>query len=97
MPPPEGNVVGPGISRCEYGGFMMSYPPRRMYGCLVGSRLSRVSYKGGSSADGAIDYATKPLVVYVAARPPVTAIRSFAKRFGKKIVYIPLGSFHLLP
>ena len=25
------NVVGPGISRCEYGGFMMSYPPRRMH------------------------------------------------------------------
>src|SRR5262249_53867712 len=24
------NIVGPGISRCEYGGFMMSYPPRRM-------------------------------------------------------------------
>src|SRR5690606_1254589 len=26
--PMTANLVGPGISRCEYGGFMMSYPPR---------------------------------------------------------------------
>ena len=25
------NVVGPGISRCEYGGFMLTYPPLRLY------------------------------------------------------------------
>ena len=25
------NLVGPGISRCQYGGFMLSYPPWRLY------------------------------------------------------------------
>ena len=39
----------------------------------------------------AIDYAVKPLVVYVAAKPPRSALKSFAKRFGKKLVYIPIG------
>ena len=28
---PGEKVVGPGISRCEYGGFVMTYPPGRMY------------------------------------------------------------------
>ena len=28
---PADNVVGPGICRSEYGGFLLSYPPRRMY------------------------------------------------------------------
>ena len=28
---PFDNLVGPGIGRAEYGGFLMSLPPRRMY------------------------------------------------------------------
>jgi hypothetical protein len=28
---PFDNMVGPGIGRAEYGGFLMSLPPRRMY------------------------------------------------------------------
>ena len=29
--PPGRDVVGPGISRMEHGGFVLSYPPLRMY------------------------------------------------------------------
>jgi hypothetical protein len=39
----------------------------------------------------AIDYAVKPLIVYVAPKPPRSMIKSFAARYGKKIVFIPLG------
>ena len=39
----------------------------------------------------AIDYAVKPVVVYVANAPPRSFLKSFAKRYGKKIVYIPIG------
>jgi hypothetical protein len=39
----------------------------------------------------AIDYAVKPLVVYVAAKPPRSLIKSFAARYGKKIVFIPIS------
>ncbi|HOT76720.1 MAG TPA: hypothetical protein PK467_13110, partial [Candidatus Wallbacteria bacterium] len=28
---PGDKIVGPGISRCEYGGFLLSYPPMRLY------------------------------------------------------------------
>lgn len=84
-------VVGPGISRCEYGGFMMSYPPRRMLD--VWSDPDYISCRGKSEVllAAAIDYAVKPVVVYVASSPPRSIMKSFAKRFGKKVVYIPIG------
>ncbi len=85
------NVVGPGISRCEYGGFLMSYPPRRMFDVWSDPDYQDLRTKAEVLLVAAIDYAVKPVVVYVAATPPRSQIKSFAKRFGKKIVFIPIG------
>ncbi|MDP1836039.1 MAG: hypothetical protein Q8K75_08965 [Chlamydiales bacterium] len=85
------NVVGPGISRCEYGGFMMSYPPRRMFDVWSDPDYADCRTKAEVLLTAAVDYAVKPVVVYVASTPPRSAVKSFAKRFGKKIVYIPMG------
>lgn len=85
------NVVGPGISRCEYGGFMMSYPPRRMMNIWNDPDYSECRTKAEVLLMAAIDYAVKPLIVYVASKPPRSILKSFAKRFGKKVVYIPIG------
>ncbi|SCA58332.1 hypothetical protein AB751O23_AA_00010, partial [Chlamydiales bacterium SCGC AB-751-O23] len=41
----QDKIVGPGISRCEYGGFMMSYPPRRLYNPRQDLDYSSVSLK----------------------------------------------------
>lgn len=87
------NVVGPGISRSEYGGFMMSYPPRRMQDVWSDPDYEGAKTKAETLLIAAIDYAIKPLIVYVAAKPPRSALKSFAKRFGKKIIYLPLGQF----
>ena len=84
-------VVGPGISRCEYGGFMMSYPPRRMMNVWSDSDYSECRGKSEVLLMSAIDYAVKPIIVYVASTPPRSGMKSFARRFGKKIVYIPIG------
>lgn len=84
-------VVGPGISRCEYGGFMMSYPPRRMFDVWSDSDYKDCRTKAEVLLTAAIDYAIKPIVVYVAATPPRRALKNFAQRYGKKIVYIPIG------
>lgn len=101
------DVVGPGISRCIYGGFMMSYPPRRMRDIWNDPDYRGLRSKGEILLAAAIDYACKPVVVYVAAKPPRTLLKRFASRFGKKVVYIPIGqlspltlkklqSFHVL-
>jgi hypothetical protein len=88
---PAGMVVGPGISRCEYGGFMMSYPPRRMMNIWSDPDYQSCQTKPEVLLMAAIDYALKPTIVYVASNPPRTLLKSFARRFGKKIVYIPIG------
>lgn len=86
-----GNVVGPGISRCEYGGFMMSYPPRRLLDVWRDPDYDECRTKAEVLLMAAIDYAMQPIVVYVAAKPPRSIMKSFSQRFGKKIVYIPIG------
>lgn len=85
------NIVGPGICRCEYGGFLMSYPPRRMFDIWHDPDYQECRTKAEALLAAAIDYAIKPIVVYVAKKPPRSTLKSFAKRFGKKVVYIPLG------
>lgn len=85
------NVVGPGISRCEYGGFMMSYPPRRMYDVWSDPDYTEARSKAEVLLMAAIDYAVQPLVTYVAGKPPRSALKSYARRYGKKVVYLPIG------
>jgi hypothetical protein len=85
------NLVGPGICRCSYGGFVMSYPPRRMFNIWMDQDYSFCESKSEVLLTAAIDYAVKPLVVYVAAKPPKSSIKQFAQRYGKKVVYIPIG------
>lgn len=84
-------VIGPGISRCEYGGFMMSYPPRRMNNIWFDPDYQICRSKSEVLLMAAIDYAVKPVIVYVASNPPRSQIKSFANRFGKKVVYLPIG------
>ena len=85
------NVVGPGISRCEYGGFLMSYPPRRMMDVWRDPDYFECRTKAEVLLMAAIDYAVKPLVVYVSEKAPSSRIKNFAARFGRKIVYFPIG------
>ncbi|MDF2577202.1 MAG: hypothetical protein K0S74_686 [Chlamydiales bacterium] len=88
---PRNNVVGPGISRCEYGGFMMSYPPQRMQDIWHDPDYSQCHTKAEVLLMAAIDYAIQPVVAYIAKKPPRSLFRSFAARYGKKLVFIPLS------
>ena len=85
------NIVGPGICRCEYGGFMMSYPPRRMFDIWSDPDYQECHSKPEALLMAAIDYSVKPIIVYVASKPPPRYLKSFAQRFGKKVIYLPLG------
>ncbi|MFZ0565056.1 MAG: hypothetical protein WAM28_02560 [Chlamydiales bacterium] len=85
------NVVGPGISRCHYGGFMLSTPPRRLYDIWQDQDYKECSSKAEVLLMAAIDYAVQSTVIYVAAKPPQAKMKQFASRFGKKIVYMPMS------
>jgi hypothetical protein len=89
---PSGNIVGPGISRCEYGGFMLSYPPRRMSDVWHDSDYRGAYGKNEVLLMAALDYSLEKDVVYAAARPPRSFLKQLAARLGKRIIYVPLGS-----
>jgi hypothetical protein len=86
-------MVGPGISRCEYGGFVMSYPPRRMGDVWKDPVYGVLGSKPEVLLMAALDYTVEPYVVYVAAKPPRSWFHTLAARMGLKIVYIPIGQF----
>ena len=89
---PEDNIVGPGICRCEYGGFMLSYPPRRLDDVWTDPDYGFARSKAELLLLAALDYSKERQVVYVAARPPRSIFRQIAGRIGRSIIYIPLGS-----
>jgi hypothetical protein len=89
--PPNGNVVGPKIGRCEYGGFLMTYPPGRMFHVFEDPYFEAAANKGERLLYAAIDYNSERSIMYVAARPPSRKVMSLAARAGKQIVYLPIG------
>jgi hypothetical protein len=90
--PPADNIVGPGICRCEYGGFLLSYPPRRMRDVWSDQDYTFARGKAEVLLLAALDYSQEKHVVYAAARPPRSYFRQIAARIGKKIIHIPLGA-----
>jgi hypothetical protein len=87
---PFDNLVGPGIGRAEYGGFLMSLPPRRMYDVWHDPDYEFAESKPERLLLAALDYSIHRHVVYVAAKPPRSLFKSIAARMDRKIIYIPL-------
>lgn len=88
---PFEHVVGPGIGRAEYGGFLMSLPPRRMIDVWTDPDYDLAETKPERLLMAGLDYSIHRNVVFVAARPPRSVFRSIASRFGRNILYIPIG------
>jgi hypothetical protein len=88
---PFDNMVGPGMGRAEYGGFLMSLPPRRMYDVWQDPDYEFAESKSERLLMAALDYSIYRFVVYVAAKPPRSIFKSMAARMGRTIIYIPIG------
>jgi hypothetical protein len=89
---PLQQVVGPGIMRATYGGFMLTYPPGRLYDVWQDSDYRMARSKSEALLMAAIDYSTDKLVVHVGPHPPGGRMRSYAAARNRKIVHLPLGS-----
>ncbi len=101
------DVIGPGISRCEYGGFLLSSPPRRLLDVWSDPYFDAARSKAERLLLAGLDYSLERQVLYVAPRPPRSWFRGWAERLGRKLVYLPIGqlgpgtlrkirSFHVL-
>ncbi len=87
------NLVGPAISRCQYGGFMLTYPPMRVYDIWQDSFFDLARTKPERLLLAAIDYCEESQIAYIAANPPPSRYHTVANRYRKKIIYLPLGMF----
>ena len=90
---PFDNMIGPGISRCYYGGLSLLYPPRPIpnifeltEGMDFPNLAARLTY-------GALMFSGEKAIAYVAAKKPGVMIKSMASKLKKHIVWIPLSHF----
>jgi hypothetical protein len=89
---PFEHMVGPGIGRAEYGGFLMTLPPRRMFDVWSDPDYDLAETKSEVLLLAGLDYSVERHVVYVAAKPPRSIFRNIAGRMGRSILYVPIGS-----
>jgi hypothetical protein len=89
---PAAHVVGPGIGRAEYGGFLMTLPPRRMSYVWSDPDYAFAESKPETLLMAALDYSVEKHIVYVAKKPPRSIFRSMAARLNRSIIYLPIGA-----
>jgi len=89
---PTRQIVGPGIMRATYGGFMLSYPPGRLFDVWRDPDYHGAGSKAEVLTMAAVDYSREKLVVALAPKPPSERMRAYASSRGKRIVHVPLGS-----
>ncbi len=88
---PFDNIVGPGIGRAEYGGFLMTLPPRRMVDVWGDPDYDFARTKSERLLMAGLDYSVHRHVVYVSSKPPRSIFRSIASHINRSILYIPIG------
>ncbi|MDX2269922.1 MAG: hypothetical protein NW208_17605 [Bryobacter sp.] len=88
---PFAQMVGPGIGRAEYGGFLLTWPPRRVWDVWGDPDYEFATTKAERLLLAGLDYSTQRNVVYVAAKPPRNIFRSIANQLRRQILYIPIG------
>jgi hypothetical protein len=88
---PAEHIVGPGISRCTYGGFLMTYPPLRLADVWGDPEYDWARTKAERLLLAGLEYSQEKHVIYVAKNAPRSFIKQVAARWGKRIVYVPIG------
>jgi hypothetical protein len=90
---PMKNLIGPGIAQAEYGGALFLFPPRPIPDIWTDRRLDFTDTLEERLLAAAFLHSHDRHVAVVGARPPSAAWRRLARRYGRKIVHLPLNRF----
>ena len=88
---PFARIVGPGIGRALYGGFLLNRPAGTMFGVWSDDYFIEAKSKAEVLLLAALDHSTERHVVYVAPKPPRRKLRQIAQRLDRKIIHVPIG------
>ncbi|MBF0273789.1 MAG: hypothetical protein HQK84_01005 [Nitrospinae bacterium] len=89
----EKKQIGPGIFECQYGGFLLSFPPGRLLDIWTLRELSYFENKYERLLAAGIAFSLDRYVVYVAPKKPSIMMQQFARLYSVTIIYMPLGFF----
>ena len=87
------NLVGPGIGQASYGGAVFLFPPRAVPDIWTNRRFNFTDTLEERLIAAACFHAEERHVALLSYSPPGPAWRRLAKRFGKKLIHVPLGKF----
>ncbi len=89
---PGEQVVGPGIMRATYGGFMLTLPRGRLADVWTDRDYRFARDKAELLLMAAVDYSLEKIVVLVAGDKPSRRLRQYAADHGKSLMYIPIAA-----
>ena len=87
------NMIGPGVAQAQYGGACFLFPPRSIPDIWTDSRFDFAETLEERLLAGAFAHTRERHVALVSARPPQAAWRRLARKYGRKIVHMPLKRF----
>ncbi len=87
------NLVGPGIGQAQYGGAMFLFPPRPVPDIWRNRRFDFADTLEERLLAAACFHAEERHVAVLSSLPPGVGWKRLAKRFGKKLVHVPLNRF----
>jgi hypothetical protein len=90
---PMKNLVGPGIAQAQYGGALFIFPPRPIPDIWVDNRFDFTDTLEERLLAAAFLHSTDRHVAVISPKIPPSAWRRLARRFGRKIVHVPLKRF----
>lgn len=87
------NMVGPGIGQASYGGAVFLFPPRPIPDIWRNKRFDFTDTLEERLLAAGCFHADERHVAVLSTAPPGPVFRQIAKRFGKKLVHVPLNRF----
>jgi len=90
---PMANLIGPGISEAQYGGALFLYPPRPIPEIWSDPRLREVDTLEETLLAAAFLHSRDRHIAVVSPGPPAGAWRRLARKYGRKIVHLPIKRF----
>lgn len=90
---PMKNLVGPGIAQAEYGGAFFVFPPRHVRDVWTDRRFDFTDTLEERLLAAALFHSRERHVALVSPTPPPASWRRLARRFGRKLIHLPLKRF----
>jgi hypothetical protein len=90
---PFENMIGPGVTRCFYGGLALLYPPRAIPNVFEISEDLHLPNLASRLTYGAMLFSGEKNVAYVSSQKPSSEMKNLASKLHKHLIWIPLSSF----